>query len=75
MAAMEHACSHRLPGVIAAMSLIRPLFDAQQCSVAAFEDRQVAEALLKVCPEPTDWWLSPQHLRQSIEQLQTKKEL
>ena len=75
MPLIERICSHRLPGVIAAMSLIRPLFDAQQCSVAAFHDREVAEALLEVCPEPTDWWLSPQHLRKSIEQLQVKKEL
>lgn len=70
---MQQIRSDRLPRVIAAMRLIRPLFDAQHCSVAAFADREVAEALLEVCPEPTDRWLSPAHLRQSVEQLQTKK--
>ena len=73
MAVMEQFRSDRLHRVIAAMGLIRPLFDAQHCSVAAFADRVIAQVMLELCPDLTDWWLSPEHLRQAFERLQAKK--
>ncbi len=62
----------RLDGVISAMRLIRPLLAAAGCDVTPWTDREIAETMLECCPEPTDWWLSLKHLRQSFERLKAK---
>jgi hypothetical protein len=59
----------RLPNVVKAMGLIRPLFDAQRCDVVPFTDHAIATALLALCPERVEWWLSPDHICQAFERL------
>ncbi len=61
----------RIAGVVSALHLIRPLFAAESCDVSPYSDGEIAAAMLQLCPERTDYWLSPDHLRGTFRALQT----
>ena len=62
----------RMLRVISAIHLIRPLFAAESCDVLPYGRGEIAAAMLELCPEGTDYWLSPGHLRSTFRALQTR---
>lgn len=61
----------RKPGVLGAMSLLRPVFRSRGYDLTPYSDDAIADALLATCPAARPGWLSQEHLRMAFERLQT----
>ena len=64
----------RKPGVLGAMSLLRPVFRSRGYDVTPYSNDAIADALLATCPAATPGWLSQEHLRAAFQRLQTGPE-
>ena len=63
----------RMVGVLSTMDMVRELFRRHRCDVSLYTDRDIAATLLELCPQPNDWWLSPEHLRETLTLLHTRQ--
>lgn len=64
---------HRKPAVVGVMHLIRPLFHGWGHDISGHSDGELADALLKTCPHPTEFWLSDEHIRQTLQSLKASR--
>jgi hypothetical protein len=64
----------RKPGVLGAISLLRPVFRTRGYDLTPYSNDAIADALLATCPAATPGWLSQEHLRRAVQRLQTGDE-
>lgn len=63
--------SERKSHLLGCADLIRRIFALHRLDVHVYSDEQLVDAMLLVCPDLNAFWLSPEHLRLTIQHLQS----